>query len=87
MKSGHYVYILLTVDNTLYCGYTTDVEKRFQAHLKGKGAKYTKVHKPLKIVYTKCFPTKSDALKEECRIKNLKRIQKLNLINSSVTQM
>ena len=75
-------YILLTEQNTLYCGYTDDVEKRFQAHLEGKGAKYTRSHKPIKIVYQKEFETKSDAMKEERRIKKLSRFEKLKLINN-----
>jgi putative endonuclease len=87
MSEKHFVYILLTRNNTLYCGYTDDVEKRFLAHLEGKGAKYTKANKPLKIVYQKEFESKSDALKEEYRIKHkLTRKQKLELIaqNSSL---
>ncbi len=79
----HYVYILQTEHNTLYCGYSDDVEKRFQQHLNGKGAKYTKANKPVKILYIKEFPTKSEALKEEYRIKHkLTREQKLALIES-----
>ena len=80
----YFVYILETVDNTLYCGYTDDVEKRFEAHKSGLGAKYTRVHKPVKILYTKEFPTKSDAMKEEYRIKHLKRSEKLKLIKNSL---
>ena len=49
MESRHFVYILQTENNTLYCGYTDDVEKRFQAHLEGKGAKYTRANKAVKI--------------------------------------
>lgn len=82
MDKKYFTYILLTEQNTLYCGYTDDVEKRFQAHLEGKGAKYTRSHKPIKIVYQKEFETKSDAMKEERRIKNLSRFEKLRLINN-----
>ena len=82
MDKKYFTYILLTEQNTLYCGYTDDVEKRFQAHLEGKGAKYTRSHKPIKIVYQKEFETKSDAMKEERRIKKLSRFEKLNLINN-----
>ncbi len=83
MKEKHFVYILLTENDTLYCGYTDDVNKRFQAHVEGKGAKYTKANKPIKIVWQKEFCTKSEALKEEYRIKHkLTRKQKLELINS-----
>lgn len=81
MDKKYYTYILLIENNSLYCGYTDDVEKRFQAHLSGKGAKYTRAHKPLKIVYTKEFNTKSEAMKEEYRIKNLSHSEKLKLIN------
>ena len=82
MDKKYFTYILLTEQNTLYCGYTDDVEKRFQAHLEGKGAKYTRSHKPIKIVYQKEFETKSDAMKEERRIKKLSRFEKLKLIKN-----
>lgn len=83
MEKKYYTYILLTEQNTLYCGYTDDVEKRFQTHLEGKGAKYTRIHKPVKIVYKKEFDTKSEAMKEEARIKRLPRSKKLQIINIS----
>lgn len=82
MDKKYYTYVLLTEKNTLYCGYTDDVEKRFQAHLEGKGAKYTKANKPVKIVYQKEFDTKSEAMKEEIRIKKLPREKKLQIINN-----
>ena len=83
MGDKHYVYILETERNTLYCGYTDDIEKRYQAHLDGKGAKYTRANKPTKLLWVKEFETKSEALKEEYRIKHkLTRAQKLELINS-----
>lgn len=81
MNKKYYVYILLTEQKTLYCGYTDNVERRFQTHLQGKGAKYTKVYKPVKIVYTKEFNTRSEAMKEEKRIKGLSHKAKLELIN------
>ena len=78
----HFVYILETEHNKLYCGYTDNVEKRFKAHLNGTGAKFTRANKPLRIVYTKEFETKSEALKEECRIKKLPKPEKLKLIQN-----
>lgn len=83
MEKKYYTYIILTEDNTLYCGYTDDVEKRFELHKSGKGAKYTRSHKPLKIVYTACFDTKNEAQSEERRIKGMTRKQKLEFINTS----
>ncbi len=76
----YFTYILLTKNNTLYCGYTDNVEKRFKKHLSGKGAKYTRANKPVKIVYKHRFRTKSEALKEEARIKKLTKKEKLKLI-------
>ena len=84
MEKKYYTYILLIENNSLYCGYTDDVEKRFQAHISGKGAKYTKAHKPLKIVYVKEFNTKSEAMKEEYRIKQLSHKEKLVLISAKL---
>ena len=83
MEKRFYTYIIITVDNTLYCGYTDDPETRFEKHKAGIAAKYTRSHKPLKIVYLKEFDTKSEAMKEECRIKSLTRVQKEELIKSS----
>ena len=77
MEKSYYTYVLLTKDNNLYCGYTDDVEKRFEVHCSGKGAKYTRAHKPEKIVYSVGFETKSEAMKEECRIKHMTRAEKL----------
>ena len=83
MSEKHFVYIILTERYTLYFGYTDNFEKRFKNHIEGKGAKYTKANKPLKIVWQKEFETKSEALKEEYRIKHkLSRKQKLDLINN-----
>ena len=85
MCSKHFVYILLTEHNTLYCGYTDDVEKRFEQHKSGKGAKYTRANKPVKILWQKEFPTKEEAMKEEYRIKKkLTREEKLELIKSAL---
>lgn len=72
-----YVYILLCADNSLYTGYSDDPEKRFLEHKNGKGAKYTKSHKPLKIVYQEEFKTKSEALKREIEIKSWPREKKI----------
>lgn len=80
LKRRFFTYILLTTNNKLYCGYTDDLEKRFQQHLSGKASKFTRANRPVKIVYTKEHSTKSEAMKEECRIKSLTRRQKEELI-------
>ena len=76
----YYVYIILTTTNKLYCGYNDDVEKRYKLHCKGKGAKFTRANKPLKLLYKKEFETKQEATKEEYRIKQLSRKEKEELI-------
>ena len=80
MDKKHYTYLILTVDNTLYCGYTDKPEERFEKHKAGIAAKYTRAHKPLKMVYLREFDTKSEALKEEYRIKKLKTVEKKALL-------
>lgn len=80
MDKKHYTYLILTVDNTLYCGYTDKPEERFEKHKAGTAAKYTRAHKPLKMVYLREFATKSDALKEEYRIKKLPTHKKRELL-------
>ncbi len=84
MCKKYYTYILLTENDTYYCGYTDDVEKRFLQHLEGKGAKYTRANKPVKIVYQKEFLTKSEAMKEECRLKKLTHKEKTELLSKFV---
>ncbi|MEI8390563.1 MAG: GIY-YIG nuclease family protein [bacterium] len=78
-----YTYILLTINNKLYCGYTDDPEKRFECHLNGTASKFTRANKPVKIVYSKEYLTKSEAMKEEYRIKKLTRLHKNELIQNN----
>ncbi|GAA0086646.1 GIY-YIG nuclease family protein [Clostridium sp. MB05] len=76
----NYVYILRCSDNTLYTGWTTNLDKRLKTHNNGKGAKYTRARLPVEIVYFEEFDNKKDAMKRECEIKKLSRKEKLNLI-------
>ena len=78
------VYILLCDDNTLYTGITTNIERRFKEHKEGKGSKYTRARKAVKIVYSKKCKNKSYALKHEAAIKRLTREEK-NILISSLT--
>ena len=77
---SNYVYILLCSDNTLYTGWTNDLEERLCAHNSGTGAKYTRMRLPVKLVYTENFETKSEAMKREYEIKKLSRGKKCELI-------
>ena len=83
-KEKHYVYILLCSDDTLYTGYTNDLEKRIAQHNEGKeGAKYTRSRRPCKLVYHEEFDNKTEALKREYYIKHkMIKSEKLALISS-----
>lgn len=76
-----YTYIARCADDTLYTGYTTDIENRERVHNSGKGAKYTRARLPVKIVYFEEFETKKEAQSREWHIKRLSRQEKINLIN------
>ena len=80
MKKKDCVYILECNDGTLYTGWTNDIDKRFKAHNDGKGAKYTKGRRPLKLVYLEELETKSEALKRENEIKKMTKDKKRQLI-------
>lgn len=79
-----FIYILLCVDNSFYTGSTNNLDKRFKAHLEGKGGKYTRSHKPLKIVYSEQFETHSAALKREAEIKSWPKSKKLQLMSHKI---
>ncbi|MBL7575261.1 putative endonuclease [Peptoniphilus asaccharolyticus DSM 20463] len=83
----YYVYLLKCNDNSLYCGYTVDLQNRVSAHNNKTGAKYTRSRTPVELVYYETFSNKSDALKRECSIKKLTRDKKLLLIKSFEEQI
>ena len=75
-----YVYIVRCNDGTYYTGITTDVERRIAEHNSGTGAKYTRSRKPVELEESKTFKNRSEASKEEARIKKLTRTKKEKLI-------
>ena len=82
----YYVYILRCADDTLYTGWTTDIEKRVATHNAGKGAKYTRARLPVELVYTEVFEDKIEAQKREYAIKQLSRVEKEALIESDTDE-
>lgn len=82
MISLAYVYILICEDNTLYTGWTTNLERRTKTHNQGKASKYTRGRLPVELVYYEEFEDKIEAQRREYAIKQLKRIEKLKLIKS-----
>ncbi|MEG2338661.1 MAG: GIY-YIG nuclease family protein [Clostridium sp.] len=79
----NFIYILKCSDNTLYTGWTTDLNRRLKTHLSGKASKYTRARLPVEMVYSESFKTKSEAMKREVAIKKLTRKEKLKLISKS----
>ena len=80
----NYTYILKCKDNTLYTGWTNNLEKRIEAHNAGKGAKYTKARLPVELVYYEEFETKEAAMRREHAIKKMSRKEKEILIRDRV---
>ena len=78
----YYVYIILCSDGSFYTGYTKNIDARLKLHESGKGARYTRMHKPKKIAYLEILDTRAKAMKREKQIKKLTHQQKLTLINS-----
>jgi len=78
----YYVYILLCKDGSYYTGYAKDVKRRVERHKKGQGARYTRMHKPEKIVYVEEFDRLSKAMKREREIKSFSHSKKQRLVNS-----
>jgi len=76
----NYVYILRCADDTLYCGWTTDLEARLAAHNSGRGAKYTRSRRPVALLYSEAYADRHDALSREWHIKRMTRQEKLALL-------
>ncbi len=80
---SYFVYILKCNDDTLYTGITTDVVRRLDEHNNSiKGAKYTKVRRPVELMYQEELEDRSSASKREYAIKRLNRNKKLELIDA-----
>jgi putative endonuclease len=80
------VYLLRCADGSLYCGWTTDVDRRLAAHRSGTGSRYTRTRLPVELAAVIPVAGRSAALREEARIKGLSRAQKLELIRRAVAR-
>ncbi|MCD6109151.1 GIY-YIG nuclease family protein [bacterium] len=76
----YYAYLARCNDGTLYAGYTNDIKNREAKHNEGKGARYTRIRRPIKIVWNEEFSTKSEAMKREYELKHLTKKEKEGLI-------
>jgi putative endonuclease len=79
-----FVYVLRCADGSLYTGVTTDVERRVKEHngegAKGKGAKYTKAHRPVKLAHQETVQTRSEAQIREAELRRLSKAEKEKLV-------
>jgi putative endonuclease len=78
-----YVYLLRCADGSLYCGWTTDIERRLAAHRSGAASRYPRGRRPGELAVVVPAADRSAALREEARIKRLSRAAKLRLIETS----
>ena len=79
VRKMNYVYLVRCSDDTLYCGWTTDIKNRLAVHNRGKGAKYTRSRLPVERVYTEEDEDRHEALSREWHIKRMSREEKLKL--------
>jgi len=75
-----FVYLLRCSDDSLYCGWTTDVDRRLVAHREGSASRYTRSRRPVELAAVIEVADRSAALREEARIKRLSRAAKLELV-------
>lgn len=76
-----WVYLLLCQGDRIYTGIARDVRARYQQHLTGKGARFTRAFPPERVLACRAFASQSEALREEARIKRLPRLSKLALVS------
>jgi putative endonuclease len=74
-----FVYLLRCSDGSLYCGWAVDVPRRLAEHQAGKASRYTRSRLPVELAWSKCVSSRSEALREEARIKGLSRAEKLSI--------
>jgi putative endonuclease len=76
---SYFVYMLLCNDGSYYTGYTSNVLSRFERHRKGRGARYTKMRQPKRVVYLQRFTTRRAAMRRERQMKALSHDEKRDL--------
>ncbi|HZG60903.1 MAG TPA: GIY-YIG nuclease family protein [Anoxybacillus sp.] len=80
MENDHYFYVVECSDGSYYAGYINNLSARIRRHNEGKGAKYTRSRTPVKLIFSRKYPTKREALQAEYRFKQLSRKEKEQFI-------
>jgi putative endonuclease len=81
---AYFCYILKCADGTFYTGWTTDPSRRERQHNAGSGARYTRIRRPVEMVYIEEMGDKSSALKRELQIKAMTRERKKKLMEKKM---
>ena len=76
-----YCYIVECADGTYYTGWAIDPERRVAVHNQGRGARYTRMRLPVKLVYVEEQPDRKSAMRREIAIKKMDRVRKIKLID------
>lgn len=79
MRRCAFVYLLCCADGTIYTGWTLDVARRVKTHQQGRGARYTRTRRPVKLIYHERLPSRRAAMRRELAIKKMPRARKLAL--------
>jgi putative endonuclease len=74
------VYLLRCADDSLYCGWTNDLDRRLAAHAAGTASRYTRSRLPVEVAWSRAMGSRSEAMREEARIKRLPRAAKDELV-------
>ena len=83
--SGAWVYLLQCRDGSLYCGWTSDLDRRLAAHRAGRASRYTASRRPVSLALAQPMADRSSARRAEARIKRLSRSEKLALVAAGPT--
>ena len=78
-----FVYMLRCGDGSLYCGWTNDLERRVEEHRGGRASRYTRSRLPVELAWSREMASRSEAMREEARIKRLSRADKLHLVSQA----
>ena len=81
MSAAAWVYLLRCADGSLYCGWTTDLDRRLAAHAAGRASRYKRSRLPVALAAALPMPDRAAARREEARIKRLPRVEKLALVD------
>ncbi len=84
MRRRAFVYLLQCADGSIYTGWTRDVERRLEAHQKGRGARYTRSRLPVSLIYRERLASQAAAMRREAQIKRWPRRRKLALAQADL---